>query len=186
MRAVNKIFISSIGIILIIVWLYNVAQINKKYSDAVLEEYSLNEYVDYQGIKFKVTSIDFLDQERELELFSNEIYKYGGCKCLLVYLEIKNDSDVSKKIDLTSLMLESGIWKNSILMHSFKVINEEQYRGKRVTLCPEIEANSNYSCILTYNIVKENFSNKQWKAITERDFSLVLSNYPIKKTVKLQ
>lgn len=75
--------------------------INNKYPKSIVEEYKLNEPVEYNG--FEITAIDFqfLQDEdlRKLEFDEGVLYEDKEMKAVFVKLKVKNISDEVKKIE---------------------------------------------------------------------------------------
>lgn len=167
-------------------WLFFVIRINLKYPVGKTQVYELNEKVEYDGFEICVTKMAFLDKEKTSELLADEIEQFGDCRCALIYVSVKNNQKEEREIELYPFTLESDAWKNSVIMSAYQEINEEYVTEGRVTLRPVIEAGGSYECVLTYCIAKVNFTEKQWKSVENRNYNLVLSLYPVKKSIKVQ
>lgn len=172
--------------LLLIFWFICVIRINLKYPDPKIQKHELNEVAELDGFEVSVSKMEFLDEGSTKELFADEIERYGDCRCILVYITVKNNRSEKARIELYPFVLESDAWKNSVIMSAFLKVNEEYVTEGRATLQPEIEAGGTYECILTYSIAKVSFTENQWKGLKNRNYNLVLSLYPVKKSIQLQ
>lgn len=176
----------SLIFLILLLWLISVIRINLKYPNAANTVYKVNESIEYNEFEINVSKMEFLDEARTKELFADEIERFGDCRCVLVYITVKNNGSEKRRIELYPFILESDAWKNSIMMSVYQEINEEYIKEGKVTLQPEIDAYGTYECILTYSIAKTNFTQEQWEGVENRKFDLVLTLYPVKRSVELQ
>ncbi len=185
-KKIKKGSICLLCLMLLIIWMGNIICINKKYPEAILDRHLLGETFEWNGFEICATDIQFLDENYVNTIFKDEIENFGGCKCVLVFLTITNNSTEMKEIQLYPLILQSGAWKNSILMMTFGDISQMYYPELPVTLHPKLEAGESIQCVLPYTMVKTIFTDKQWEKCENAEYELVFSLYPVKTFIKLQ
>lgn len=165
--------------------------LNKMYPDVKTTEHSIGEEIKGGEIYITVESSELLDgkqTKRVIPDYTIEAYNNDGTaptddqiRNLIVHLRVENKSDYQKSVSFVNFTPESNAWKNGLNLELYTQLNPDA--GSPLEF--KIEANSEADVILPYTMIYSQFKKKDWKHIEQRDFKLVLSQYPIKHYVNL-
>lgn len=176
-----KKYIGIFTILLLSVWGIRVHQVNESFVKPETVICSSLESMQYKDLDITISG---------MKLVSESALKIENCEtsCLgeiyaLVYVDIANKSETNQKLDLTSFVLQSGAYKNMIVMDVFQNINEKQHSIS--TLNPNIESGQTGSVILVYLIPSYQFTERQWKMVRYRNYQMIISLYPIKRIIEI-
>lgn len=154
--------------------------INAKYKNPTVVQKEIGEPMDYNNLQFIVTEAGLMPQEKVDELWAEELDRFSGCKGYYVTVTVSNIGTEEKNLSLGNFELVSDAWRNGVDMPRFLTINSDSMKGKF-----HLKPGDSFTCTLPFQIVKENFTNRQWKQIDHRNFQLVLSLYPVKRVFNL-
>ena len=99
----------------------------------------------------------------------------------MIYLKVENNSDSQKSVSFVDFTPESYAWKNGLSLELYTLLNPDA--GSPLTFY--IEPKSNAEVILPYTMIYSQFEDDDWERIEQREFDLVLSQYPTKHIVNL-
>lgn len=165
--------------------------LNKMYPDVEIVEHSIGEEIKGGEIYITVESSELWDGEQTRQIipdYTIEAYNNDGTipeddqiRNLIVHLKVENKSDSQKSVSFVNFTPESNAWKNGLSLELYTQLNP----GVGSPLEFKIEANSKSDIILPYTMIYSQFKEKDWEHIEQRDFKLVLSQYPIKHVINL-
>ena len=121
----------------------------------------------------------------------NEIRKIGpvynevnpnnaNIKLILTTIQIKNLSTKQVKLEVYPFVLESSGFSNGINLDLYNVLN-----GDNATVSPVLKPGEVQTLELPFTMIESQFTKQDWLNLTNRNFELVLSLYPIKKSILL-
>lgn len=170
-----------VGAVLFVGSLFLFIRINLKYKNPTIEEASLNEAVRYNGYEFVVQSGYFLNDDELLEVWGDDLNNYSDAEAYMVTIDItKVDADADY-ISLGNFELLSETYRQGPDLLVFRALNDHLSK-----LFNELDQGETQTYIFPYMLVKEQFSNSQWKKIKERQYNIVFTLYPIMKMVRIQ
>lgn len=176
---------AAISITLLLVWCLNVVKISECYAESEDAAYNISETMKYNDLNIRVEKIEFLESEKLNKIYENAFGKLLEQECMLVYINIENNTTEEKRIELGSFVLQSGAYKNMVIMEVYQEVNQGYITNGKITTNPIIEAESSFKCILTYTIPKVQYTNKQWEKVREDKYQLVVTLYPVKRYFEL-
>lgn len=174
-----------IGIAIIIVWSIGVIKINNTYSEVQEEKCGILQEMEYNGLTISIEKEEFMDKESINKIFEKSFGRNLEQQCMLLYMNITNKTDEKKTMELNSLVLQSGAYKNMVIMEVYEEVNDGYIIDDKITLHPEIQPGDTYRCILAYTIPRVQYTKKQWEKVKENKYYLVVSLYPVKKVIEL-
>jgi len=178
----NKIIFLVCIVLMTGIFITRYVYINNKYPKPTVEEYNLNEPVEYNGVEITAKDFQFLQDEdlRKLDLDKGILYDDEETKGMFVTLKVKNISSETKNIETGPFRIATTNWSNGLDLMIYQSINKPNSRTY-LELKPGEEATSTYP----YTMIKSHFDKKSWAQIENEKFSLVLNLYPVKKSIKL-
>lgn len=155
--------------------------INQKYPSPTLETVNLNKPIKYLGFEIKVEKSKLIraDEIKKISSKDKLLFQYNS-RALLVTINLKNTSKEKKKIDITPFEVESSGWRNAINLELFTEIT-----SNGSTMHPTIDAGKEITLVLPFTMLDVQFTKNDWDNIDNRKFDLVLSLYPVKKSIQL-
>ena len=147
-------------------------KINRELPPAVVEAAQIGEWLEYRdGVMVSLDSFRFLtgDQETGFET----IYE---TKLLEVTLTLENTAAESRQVAMSDLYAE-GIGISNGINKNIADASEGRYSSNMQELQPGEKKQVCYP----YEILKNQVYGKEWAEITEREFWLTFSSYPVKK-----
>ncbi|WP_418746904.1 hypothetical protein [Frisingicoccus sp.] len=177
----RKSLIKMLIIIFLIVYGICVIQVNMKYPQTKIRIVEPKQCIEYQGTTVSIENFYIMNKADINQYFSWERDNYGDCIGIMSEISIKNDSATEKKVDLTSLIFESGGWKNAIHYMAFTKLNE----GKNMSLNPVLHPGETIKLKLPTFAAPIHMRKSQWKNFLMRDVYLTFSLYPEKCMAKL-
>lgn len=177
----DKIIINFILISSIAIFVMGYTHINKKYPEAILKEYKLNEEVAIGNLQVKAKNCKFLSKNdlEKMELPTETIYADEDMKAFFIEVTVKNTGDKEEHLELSNFNATSLSWRNGINVELYISANKEPKLN--VSLKPGEER----SQILTFSMIESQFRKKTWENIEKVPFSLVITEYPVRNTIKL-
>ena len=182
MMRLRKRLAAIIAAALFAVYIMCVINVNRKYPQTEVRVVDMNKPIEYQGLEISVTDTHIMEDTDIDKYFSGEKEHYGGCIGIVADILIENSSSDEKKIDLTSLIFESGAWKNAIHYVAFSKINAE---NKKMSLNPVLQSGERIELRLPTFVVPVHMRQSQWEDFLKRNVYLTFSLYPEKLMVRL-
>lgn len=181
-RYKKKVMLLVILILVVAVVISRYIYINNKYPKPIVEEYKLNDAVEYNGVKITAKEFKLIKDEelRKMDLPEVKVYEEEEMNAAVVTLNIKNDSNETKKIESYVFVLSTINWRNGLNLEMFNAINDGKSEAY-LELKPGEEVNSKYS----YTMITDQFTKKCWDNIDNEKFKLVLDLYPVNKVINL-
>ncbi len=184
---INKKFKIYIGIFFIVILTTiignRIISLNQQYPPPTHEKSPLKQPMKFNHFEIKATSFRVINNTDLLQLGSEfEQFTLGheDFKCVLTELHIKNISSKNLNIEVFPFTLESIGFSNGINLELFNALN-----GGDAVMNPELKPNEEITLQLPFTMIEEQFTKKDWNNVNERTFELVLSLYPVKKTIVL-
>ena len=143
----------------------------------------MNQPVAYNGVEIQVLSCRLLDDDDWSQIetsYDKDIESVAEAKCLVPEIQIKNTGSQVQKVNLASFSAQSGAWRNGIDMKAFQVMNED-----KENLSSTVLPGQTVTMKLPYPMSSVQLGRQSWGTVKQRDFQLVLSLYPVKRTIKL-
>lgn len=182
-KGIRKRVFITIGIVLVMVltaagyW-----NINRKIPPAVVEEAKTGEQLEFQdGVMISVDSYRFLTEEEQEQLNKEVGYEtIYESKLLEVNLFLENTTAETKQIVMSDMYVEgigisNGIPKNITDSSGGRYSSNQQ----------ELQPGEKKQICFPYEILHNQVSKKEWGHVTEREFWLTFSSYPVKKKLLL-
>ena len=178
--SIKRIMIVLFILIFIFLSIYRYNSINNSYPTPIHQQYKMKEHVNYSNCEISVNDYYFMEQSDINLLFESEQKNYQKVECIVLNVNIQNNSDSFQQVDITSLILKSDIWKNAIHFAGFMELNED------ASMIVELDSKQTKTLLLPFSINSVQFSSlKTWSHCKTMQYELVLSLYPIKNTIKL-
>ena len=182
-KGIRKRVFITIGVVLVMVltaagyW-----NINRKIPPVVVEEVKIGEQLEFQdGIMISVDSYRFLTKEEQEQLYKEVGYEtIYESKLLEVNLVLENTTAETKQIVMSDMYVE-GIGISNGINKNIADASEGRYSSNMQELQPGEKKQVCYP----YEILKNQVSGKEWGRVTEREFWLTFSSYPVKKKLLL-
>lgn len=169
----------TIGIVLVMVlttagyW-----NINRKIPPAVVEGAKIGEQLEFQdGVMISVDSYRFLTEKEQEQLYEEVGYEtIYESKLLEVNLVLENTTTETKQIVMSDMYVE-GIGISNGIPKNITDSSGGRYSSNLQELQPGEKKQLCYPYVILHNQV----SKKEWRHVTEREFWLTFSSYPVKK-----
>ena len=180
-KGVRKRVFIMIGAVLAMLLTAGYWNINQRIPQAVVEDVNIGGTLEFQdGVMISVDSYRFLsDKEQQLyeEVGFNTIHE---SKLLEVNLTLENMTAESKQIIMSDMYVE-GIGISNGIPKMITDASEGHYSGN----LQELQPGEKKQVCYPYEILHNQVSQKEWGDITEREFWLTFSSYPVKKKLLL-
>lgn len=155
--------------------------LNNKYPPATTVQYQINEPVKYSNFEITMTGYKMMDKAELQELgsiYDNIKYDNKDIKSIVTTIKISNTSNKSEVLEVYPFTLESVGFSNGINFELFLALN-----GENKTLNPQLKAGDEVELHLPFTLIEKQFTKLAWTNIPDRQFELVLSLYPEKKSI---
>ena len=178
----RNIYVLITSVVLVVVSAFLIIRINIKYQRGKDIVYGMHEEIPYgEGLMLQIDKSAFVSED-EMRDFYPELQKERSLRGVFVTATFKNPGLEKKDFLLPEMMIESGAFANGMDVIVFLRINDipDIYSIK-----PTLESGESFSLIIPYSILNLQFTPEEWKSIEDRQFSLILSLYPQKKSILL-
>lgn len=157
-------------------------KINRELPPAVVEAAQIGEWLEYRdGVMVSLDSFRFLTGDEQEKLYQETGFEtIYETKLLEVTLTLENTAAESRQVAMTDLYAE-GIGISNGINKNIADASEGRYSSNMQELQPGEKKQVCYP----YEILKNQVSGKEWAEITEREFWLTFSSYPVKKKLLL-
>lgn len=157
-------------------------KINRELPPAVVEAAQIGEWLEYRdGVMVSLDSFRFLTGDEQEKLYQETGFEtIYETKLLEVTLTLENTAAESRQVDMSDLYAE-GIGISNGINKNIADASEGRYSSNMQELQPGEKKQVCYP----YEILKNQVSGKEWAEITEREFWLTFSSYPVKKKLLL-
>lgn len=190
-KVIKFVSASLIVVLLLGISILRFYNLNNYYPDFKIVEHSIGERITGGDISITVLSYKLLNGKQTKDIAPDyiiEAYNNDGTipqdeqiRNLLIYLKVENNSDSQKTVSFVDFTPESYAWKNGLSLELYTLLNPDA--GSPLTFY--IEPKSNAEVILPYTMIYSQFEDDDWERIEQREFDLVLSQYPTKHIVNL-
>lgn len=160
---------------------FRYVQLNRRYPPPITETYTMSQPVSYNSFQITVERSAFLADDQIQTVLAEEVEEGYEPKIIVLDVTITNKADTEHTLDLTPFVLQSGAWKNGIHMLAFLRLNDTS--ANQATLNPSLKPGESRSLRLPFSMLSSNFAPQKWDSVEQREYSLVLSLYPIKQTI---
>lgn len=156
--------------------------INRKLPPAVLEEAKIGEQLEFHdGVMISVDSDRFLTEEEQEQLYKETgTERRWASRVLEVNLVLENTTAEDRQVVLSDMYLEGTGIADGIPL-DITSSSGGRYSSNQQELQPGEKKQISYP----YVIIQNQISKKEWKHITEREFWLTFSSYPVKSKLLL-
>lgn len=169
-------------IIILIGCLIRYNNLNEQYQPPTYENYKQNQVVSYNSFAIKASEFEVMNEEdiQDLGPVYEDVTTIDGSsiKSIVTEVRIKNPSSQQMKLEVYPFVIESGGYSNGIDADLFHVLNKDE-----ATMIPVLDAGEEITLQLPFTMIESQFTDKDWDNIENREFNLVLSLYPVKKTI---
>lgn len=157
-------------------------KINREIPPAAVEAAQTGERLEYRdGVMITLDSFRFLTGEEQEKLYQETGFEtIYETKLLEVTLTLENTADESRQVAMSDMYAE-GIGISNGINKNIADASDGRYSGNMQELQPGEKRQVCYP----YEILRNQVSKKEWAEITEREFWLTFSSYPVKKKVLL-
>ncbi len=157
-------------------------KINQEIPPAVVEAAQIGEWLEYRdGVMVSLDSFRFLTGDEQEKLYQETGFEtIYETKLLEVTLTLENTAAESRRVAMSDLYAE-GIGISNGINKNIADASEGRYSSNMQELQPGEKKQVCYP----YEILKNQVSGKEWAEITEREFWLTFSSYPVKKKLLL-
>lgn len=104
--------------------------------------------------------------------FDDLMQTESDAKGVYVTLRATNNTSTALAVPFYSFKLVSGAWRNGLNPVYYEVDNGD------IGLAPLVEPGSSISVTLCFDLLPSQFGEALWAKVAERDFELLLSDYP--------
>jgi len=176
--------IAALLVTTLVVFVYQYDNINRKYPNPKRITYKMDEEFSFYGLELKFVNMEILTFDRLIQKYKISTDNLQGIegteeKVVLINVQIVNKTDEEKIIELFRFSIQSGAWSNDLNYELFLAIN------KNSSVQPTLKQNQKMSVIIPYSAYNVQFTEKNWRSFTTREFEVSLSSYPVKEIVKL-
>lgn len=181
-RIKKSILIAAGTVLVIILTAAGYQKINREIPPAVVEAAQIGEWLEYRdGVMISLDSFRFLTGDEQEKLYQETGFEtIYETKLLEVTLTLENTAAESRQVVMSDLYAE-GIGISNGINKNIADASEGRYSSNMQELQPgEIK-----QVCYPYEILKNQVSGKEWAEITEREFWLTFSSYPVKKKLLL-
>lgn len=156
--------------------------INRKLPPAVVEAAETGEQLEFQdGVMISVDSYRFLTDEEQEQLYEETGFEeICESKLLEVNLVLENTTAESRQVVMSDMYVEGIGMANGI---SREITDASG--GRYSSNVQELQPGEKKQVCYPYRILHNQVSKKEWANITEREFWLTISSYPVKKKLLL-
>ena len=156
--------------------------INRKYPAPSIERTKAGQEVEIRdGVFLTVTGWEILSEEEREALYEKRGEEpFLDAELREVSVTLENRTDESIQCDLTALNLETFGYSASI--NSLLGSTDMEKYGSAV---PQLEPGQKIETSYLFEILKYQFTDRQWKEIDSREFWLTFSSYPVKSILEL-
>lgn len=181
-RIKKSILIAAGTVLVIILTAAGYQKINREIPPAVVEAAQIGEWLEYRdGVMISLDSFRFLTGDEQEKLYQETGFEtIYETKLLEVTLTLENTAAESRQVAMSDLYAE-GIGISNGINKNIADASEGRYSSNMQELQPGEKKQVCYP----YEILKNQVSGKEWAEITEREFWLTFSSYPVKKKLLL-
>lgn len=181
-RIKKSILIAAGTVLVIILTAAGYQKINREIPPAVVEAAQIGEWLEYRdGVMVSLDSFRFLTGDEQEKLYQETGFEtIYETKLLEVTLTLENTAAESRQVAMSDLYAE-GIGISNGINKNIADASEGRYSSNMQELQPGEKKQVCYP----YEILKNQVSGKEWAEITEREFWLTFSSYPVKKKLLL-
>ncbi|RRK33165.1 hypothetical protein EBB54_18830 [Schaedlerella arabinosiphila] len=181
-RRKKSILIAAGTVLVIILTAAGYQKINREIPPAVVEAAQIGEWLEYRdGVMISLDSFRFLTGDEQEKLYQETGFEtIYETKLLEVTLTLENTAAESRQVAMSDLYAE-GIGISNGINKNIADASEGRYSSNMQELQPGEKKQVCYP----YEILKNQVSGKEWAEITEREFWLTFSSYPVKKKLLL-
>ena len=173
-------------VVLITVWGILVYRVNQKIPQVQTEVTEAHEWFQWKNdVRLRTEGVRFMEDAEIRSLYpleQNEMEPFPGImlKLMWVTISFKNDGNETADIDILDIGASTSGWSNiPDFDFYYKIGNPE--REHHFELAPKEEITME----LPYLFAEPNFRNGQWEKIEEKEYSLVVALYPVKRMIKI-
>lgn len=175
----NKLLLAVISAY-IMVFVIMFVRINIRYKNPTLEQVNIGQVIEVNGYELRVNSAGFIDNDILHTEYEEYLGKYEDCKMYSISMSIKKVKEDVEDFSLSYIEFVSGAYRNATSLELFKYINRDTFKPFKY-----LEYNDEVTYIFPFRMVKENFTDTQWKNIENNVFELDTFLYPVKKIINL-
>ena len=181
-RRKKSILIAAGTVLVIILTAAGYQKINRELPPAVVEAAQIGDWLEYRdGVMVSLDSFRFLTGDEQEKLYQETGFEtIYETKLLEVTLTLENTAAESRQVAMSDLYAE-GIGISNGINKNIADASEGRYSSNMQELQPGEKKQVCYP----YEILKNQVSGKEWAEITEREFWLTFSSYPVKKKLLL-
>lgn len=181
-RIKKSILIAAGTVLVIILTAAGYQKINREIPPAVVEAAQIGEWLEYRdGVMISLDSFRFLTGDEQEKLYQETGFEtIYETKLLEVTLTLENTAAESRQVAMSDLYAE-GIGISNGINKNIADASEGRYSSNMQELQPGEKKQVCYP----YEILKNQVYGKEWAEITEREFWLTFSSYPVKKKLLL-
>ena len=184
----RTLFIVLIAVIgLAVLFTVNYIRLNRLYPNASLETYQLNQPVSVDGFEITAKKFQMLDSDTLIQQYKiddedvlKDLRRYP-MKIVLVTAVVKNNAKSEQGLStVVSLCnIQSFTFANGMRDDMFHIVNpEDSYKS-------QLKSGEQTTVVLYYDMIDTLFTKENWANINSRKFDLVVSTYPVKKSIHL-
>lgn len=185
MVMVKKRGILILGIVILLICLCGVRYywLNSKYPNPSEISAGFQEPLDLGGYTFELTSWEWGTGEAIKSLLPDytlimdeqgKEYPADKEKVAFATVRITKNDEQDNKLDLTNIAIESGAWHDQWDYVVFEALNGNS------SLVLSMDKGESYEIIFPIVLYEFQFHSYQWKNVENREFRIVLNNYPEK------
>ena len=172
---------------LTVLFTVNYIRLNRLYPNPALETYRLGQPVSVDGFEITAKKFQMMDSDTMIQQYKIDdedvIKEFRGNpkKVVLVTVAVKNsaksDQQLFKVIELCNI--QSFTYANGMAQDMFHFFNSQN------SYKPQLKSGEQTTIVLPYDMGDSQFTKENWANISSRKFDLVVSTYPVKKSIHL-
>lgn len=188
LKKYKTLFIVLIAVIgLVALFTVNYIRLNRLYPNPALETYRLGQPVSVDDFEITVKKFQMLDSDTLIQQYKidddDTINYLRRCpmKIILVTAAVKNNAKskqgLSTVIELCNI--QSFAFANGMDQDIFHIVNlKDSYKS-------QLKSGEETTVVLPFDLGEPGFKKEDWANINSRKFDLVVSTYPVKKSIHL-
>jgi hypothetical protein len=185
-RILFLVLIAVIG--LTVLFTVNYIRINRACPNPTLETYQLNQPVSVKNFSIAATKFQLMDAETAIKQYKidddeiNKVLRMYPTRIALITITVKNNDKSEQTLSAalhacTTMSIQSFTFANGIADDLRFIFNSnDSYK-------PKLKSGEQTTFVLPFTMIESQFKKGNWANINSRKFDLVLTNYPVKKSI---
>lgn len=173
-------------IIVVLAMIVNIriAYLSRAFPNPLIEEKYMNEIMKIEDIDLSVKKVKIIDSKSDV--IPQDVIDYineigNSAKLILVFVYIDNASSNNQEMALYEYALQNEIWSDGIPRELLYYYNDSD-----IDLIFNVKAGEKKKIVIPFIMYDFQVKENQWKNLDSNKFQLVITKYPIKRTILMR